>query len=99
MSAALSGRVYQLEVNQSYIDQQLLLRPDMSTFSAYQTVANAQLDAMSTRINTMVSDIAALQNLIINTNIDLFNLEALLTGHMARIATGSSPTTHTGGYP
>lgn len=102
--AELSGRIDTLEARQSYVDQQLLLRPDLSAFSSYQSVNNNQLDAIEDSVNNLTTELSTIRNLLINMNINLYGVQtglnyykALLTGHTARFATGSNPTTHTGG--
>jgi len=104
--ATLSGQVAGIQEVQSFLDQQILLRPDLTAFSAYQVAWNTQMDELEALILRAKDDITILQNIIINLNIEvsdtqasLVSTRAMVTGHIPRFATGLSASTHTGGNP
>lgn len=73
----LSGRVDALENTYSYINQQLLQRPDLVAFSQFQTIWNQQIDTIESTIYTMKTQLQNLQGMYVNMSIgDSNNLTA-----------------------
>jgi len=91
----LSGRVDALETSVSYINQDLLRKPDLETFSTWSVTWNQQLDALEDSINTISGRLSTLQTLYTNLYHAHTLLQASFTGHTGQLITGSDPA-HSG---
>lgn len=79
--AELSGRISDLEAIQSYVDQQILLRPDISAVSELQAQTNQELDLLADYNLKNSNRISVLESKYINQSIELAALRA-------RVSTG-----------
>lgn len=77
--SGLSGRVNLIEQTYSYINQQLLQRPDNYDFSQFQIVWNSQLTQIGQDITRLQNQVSVLQNLVINQSLNF-------TAHTGRSA-------------
>lgn len=68
--SGLSGRVNLVEQTYTYINQQLLQRPDTQDFGAFQVVWNTQIAQLSTSVLRLQNQVSVLQNLILNQSIN-----------------------------
>lgn len=79
--AELSGRIDRLEQVQSYIDQQILLRPDIDSFSDIQVIYNQQFQSLADRDSRNSNRIYVLENKYLNQSIEISAIKS-------RISTG-----------
>lgn len=79
--AELSGRISSLEAVQSYIDQQILLRPDISAVSDLQAQTNQELDLLADYNLKNSNRISVLESKYLNQSIELAAVKA-------RVSTG-----------
>lgn len=77
----LSGRINALESQKTYINQQLLQRPDLKNFSDFQNVWNRQLTELSTSVDKLTAGLKTLQQLYINLNMNVSANYSIFTGH------------------
>ena len=91
----LSGRVDNLETNVSYINQDLLQKIDLTTFSEYTVQWNQQLDAIEDSIHTLSAQLSTLQTLYTNLYYTVTSNYEAFTGHTGQYITGSNPA-HSG---
>jgi hypothetical protein len=94
----ISGRLDVVEQQMTYFTQDILQRPDISAYSQLSTNWNQQFDQMASLINSMNSQMAALQTAYTNLFITVRTNYALFTGHAYKWATGVNQGTHSGYY-
>lgn len=78
---ALSGRLNSLETQKTYINQQLLQRPDLKNFSEFQSIWNRQLTELSTSVDKLTANVKTLQQLYVNLNMNVSSNYSAFTGH------------------
>lgn len=78
---ALSGRLDLLETQKTFINQQLLQRPDLKNFSEFQNVWNRQLTDLSKSVDKLTAGLKTLQQLYINLNMNVNTNYSTFTGH------------------
>jgi len=79
--SGLSGQLLILQQNNAYLNQQLLLRPDLSAFNSYKTVWNSQIQQMSDLLSRIDNKISIVNNLIFNLTYTVNNNYSLFTGY------------------
>lgn len=100
--SGLSGRVSFIETTYSYINQQLLQRPDLTDFSMFQMVWNSQFSQLSDSVSSLQSQMSSVQNTLVNLAISVSNNFSFFTGHTGEFfdLTGFLSGTNSGiGHP
>lgn len=82
--SGLSGTVDTLLNNYSYINQQLLQRPDLDNFSSFRVIWNSQLQSIADNVSRLQNSVAVIQNLLINLAISVDTKYSEFTGHTGR---------------
>ena len=76
-----SGRIDTLENKLLQINQDILARPDIAAFEAYQGIYNQQIDTFKTTLSKVDGLTKTLTNLYTSLTSDHNSLKALFTGH------------------
>ena len=79
--SGVSGRTDTLETQMTYVNQDLLQRPDLTAFQAFQSIWNSQIDTVNNEMGTLKGQLKTLQSLYVNLNITVSNNLGVLTGH------------------
>lgn len=90
----LSGRADTLDTQTSYLTQDMLQRPDLVAFAAYQATVNAQLTTISDALSTVQAQLKTIQGLYTNLYITVDTNQGLFTGHTGS-TTGDGVHGHT----
>ncbi|MHA2064062.1 MAG: hypothetical protein ACXABY_06745 [Candidatus Thorarchaeota archaeon] len=97
MSAELSGRVDTLENQMTFVNQDLLQRPDFVAYQNFQNVWNQELSAISDTLDTLTAQLNTLQSLYVNLNATVSSNFTSFTGYTGQGYTLLSAFTgHTG---
>jgi len=89
----LSGRVQTLESSFTFLNQQLLRKPELEDIRAYSITWNSQFSQLNTTVTQMRAQLNTIQNLLINLNITMSDHWASFTGHTG-LSTGGNPRAH-----
>lgn len=79
--SGLSGLVATLQQNNAFLNQQLLLRPDLSAFTEYITRWNSQFQQLADQSSRYSNQIATINNLLFNLTYTVNSNYALFTGY------------------
>lgn len=85
----LSGIVSGLQQSYAYLTQQLLLRPDLSSFANYRISWNSQMQQLSDSVSRLQNQISTLQNLIFNLTYSTNSNYADFTGYTGSFSIGA----------
>ena len=81
-----SGRLESLENRDTYINQQLLQRPDIAAFTQFQNIWNRQITDLSNLVTTINNSVRTLQQLYVNLNQVVSSNFSTFTGHTGNVS-------------